>query len=338
MLKKIFLLLGVSAVPALAQLYIDNAGPRDILFAAPNGYANNQPWKVKFDSTDKSATATYFVRQANGPAGGQILQAISAKLSAPNGIEDVLSHGATPGTEVSVLTNWTKSLPPKEGRGRTVFANLRGSFRRDSLPLADAAGKVTDMSFDGGGVQLASGLLLRGNFGFAASVGYERRNNYQDLPEVTIGQSTSADGVVAGKTKTARQGVFRTIDAMPGSFTVIYDLPGKFADGAALFLPGIEKKDAGTYGLIVAAYVTADLSHFDESKAVGLSLTVRRWEGAAKSGSKTDPQPAAKPDFDSVQKEKVSFPLSVFVERRRPAGAREYETKAGVATVFTWGK
>jgi len=326
MLKKIFLLLGVSAVPALAQLYIDNAGPRDILFSAPEGYASNQPWKVKFDSADKSTTATYFVRQGNGPGGGQILQAVSAKLSAPNGVEDVLAHGAAPGTEVSWLTNWTKSLPPKDGRGRTVFANFRAAFRRDALPVADATGKVTDVSFDGGSAQLASGILLGGNFGFAVSFGYERRNNYQDLPEIAIGQPTGTDGVVAGKTKTARQGVFRTFDAAPSSFTVIYDLPGKFANEMAAFLPGIVQKEGVTYGLIAAAYVKADLAgNSDDSKTLGLSLTVRRVEATGKG------------DFETIQKEKVSFPLSVFVERRRPAGAREYETKGGVATVFTWG-
>lgn len=326
MLKKILLLLGAGAVPALAQLYIDNAGPRDILFSAPSGYASNQPWKVKFDSGDKSATATYFVRQTAGPGGGQILQAVSAKLSAPNGVEDVLTHGAAAGTEVSVLTNWTKSLAPKDGRGRTVFVNLRAAFRRDALPVADAAGKITDVSFDGGSAHLASGILLGGNFGFAVSAGYERRNNYEDLTEVVVGQPTGTEGVVAAKTKTARQGAFRTFDTAPCSFTVIYDLPGKFANEAAAFLPGIEEKKGVTYGLIAAAYVKADLAgSFSDSRTFGLSLTVRRWEAAAAG------------DFDTIQKEKVSFPLSVFVERRRPAGAREDETKGGVATVFTWG-
>ncbi|MGH7958909.1 MAG: hypothetical protein ACREH8_18130, partial [Opitutaceae bacterium] len=316
-----------------AQLFIDQAGARDVFFSAGDDFTSKGGvLRLKLDLGDKSASAAYFAGLTN-LADGFVTVGFTAKAKSPDDLSELYKLKRVPSAEGAVVANWTSR--PKQNA--TTFVNLRAAYKHDRYTLYDAAqpagNQVTSPDFDGGSVHLAAGLLKGGNKGAALSFGYERSTNYEDLDKVTVLDTNEVTTLpngesraVGGKSKTARRGPLERLEEYPLTLLGHHDLPGPAVDEFMKKIPVVPKANV-TYGAIFALYGRMTwFKHGSSREDVGASLTLRREKSPPVDPRKTTQM------FDTIGSA-VDFPLGFYIERRSLSGRGEPETKTGAVIV-----
>lgn len=327
------LLLVVAPVNALqAQLIVDRAGARDVLFGADNGFRSSEnKVRVNIDSKEESLALACFGGQWS-IAGGNLLPGIRLKAKATDGLKELIRFNHAPGIEVSAILNWTGSADPEHRKWEHVipFINLRGAYKHDDFVLFDAS-QLPDQqfdkrSFDGASAYLSGGALLYGDWGVVLSAGYDRISNYEDLPQVEVTDQTvvvdplpgGGQRVVSRGARTARVGALEVRNSFPAELSLSYQrfLPQTWTEHVPL-------PKHRLYGFVISPYgrlVPAE--HGKPENFFGIALTVK---------SKYEPTGPG-----DVKKEKTSFPVSAFVEARNSLSGGLHETSVGVAAVFVF--
>jgi hypothetical protein len=321
-------LLGVGS--AQAQLLIDRAGGRDVLYRGDFTAANKV--RAKFNSGDKSLSATYFgyaltnlFPEGNFVVGGR------AKVAATDGWEEFFRFQRLPGMEASLLANWTSTGT----NGPIWFANGRVSYKHEEYALFDptqgVATQFSRPSFDGVSAAISAGGLraitsMNLEVGLALSAGYERGSNYKDLGKANVTDISASFPLpgggrrdVSGAVKSVRVGTLKEFNSFPLNVTFTFDkgLPRSLYD----WIPFIPKDDQ--FGLVLAPY--GEFLPKDEGKpehAIGVQLTLRRNKNET--------------SYDQILANgKSTYPISVFIERRN-AFKSNSETRAGVGLVYSF--
>lgn len=316
-----------------AQLFVDNGGPRDIFFDATTDGKKLNGFVGKFDSAEKSLSASYFGR----PKGveGNVLFGLKAKVDAVDGLDELVKLEHWPRAEISFLGNWYgRSSDVRSGNPFlwSITPRLAGSYAEYELVSPDTTvtpRKVGVERFTAGAATVTfSGVVPWGD-GIALNVGVERTSNYDQLTKVEITETGGklADGTAvegSGKKRTVRVGRLEKTTSYPLHLT--YVTVFGFTK-VARQLPSFDESSA--YDLLVAPYgkVSAGSGN-DSANAAGINFTLRRLSNVGPGGT-----PPAGKDFND---QKLSFPYAFFVERRNVLGNKASETKAGAAVVFAW--
>lgn len=343
-LGALFLVGAAGAFRGHAQLYLDNAGPRDVLFAAPEDFLKgDNRLRLKLDTDAQSLGATYFWRppwEKGAPGGGHWVGALVASVRAVDGLEELVKFDRWPGTELAGLINWTSDPhlsrnSAGEVRSSHTFANLRFGWRHESQAFLDPGlppeTQIQHAEFNGASAIASAGWLWSGRYGFALSVGYERVSSYEDLPKVSVKDVSQIislpDGgqrLVGSVEQTLRIGRPEGENTLPATATVTWDL-GRKVDRWVKAIPFVPDSTNNTYGLVLAGYGKFRASDQDKPRhTLGTSLTLRR-----------QLSPSGGP-FDRVKNEQWTMPLSVFVEWDQPFGGEADRVRAGLAAIYSF--
>lgn len=337
-----------------AFVMIDTAGPREII--SPMSFeeakdrseqknANNDPTMlhsqaVKLSTKDKALTA-YVLAHAwkatpEKPEPGVFPQydvytlGATLKLSATNGVEDFFKFERWPSTELGALFNWTSYPGGRGAPGPIVSLTVQGGAEATDLVYIPKTGnptmkKVTERNVDGFGT-VTAGIYWRNvpiveQAALVLSAEVRRETNFDELPKITTAELTplappatgSPNRVILEKSTVARWGDLERATTIPVTLAAVLthraDWIGRlFAEGNMetrfYWSPYFRLKTASGAGT---------------SRAGGLNLAVR---------NKTQPKEGGP---------KITYPLSLFVERGTDFGQREWKTTVGASTVFSWG-
>jgi|GEM_PF-6857206 len=325
---------------AHAQLIIDRAGARDVLWGTDGDFLKSEgKFRANVDSKEKSLSFGYFEQHAatNCLPGGWVF-GLRGKVTATDGLKDFVEFKRLPGLELAGLVNWTQSMPGKPGQDTPEkhfipFVNLRFAYKHEDYVMFDPAQPVAQQiskpSFDGGSAFLSGGVLMNGRFGLTLSGGFERSSNYKKLTSVEVSEATTViplpgggQRIVTSGSQKARMGTLATFNQMPLDFTFTADLG--ISDAIAHSIPLVPKKYS--YGMVFAPY--GRLVSKDKGKpehAIGIGLTLR-----------TLTKPTATDPLAAVQQEKIAFPFSVYVEQENAFSGSRATTVAGAAVVFAF--
>ncbi len=339
--------LALAPSAAQAQLIIDRAGARDLLFGSDLEQLNKESKvRLTFDSKDKSAALGYFSARPLELAGGSLRFGLRPKITALDGWDQFFKFNRVPGVEFSGIANWTPHLPDGPASGAATnflpFVNLRASFKHQEFTRFDETRPVTSQlsksSLDGAAVFLSGGALFAGRWGdgdggvrdqhgVSLSIGYERESNYKDLKKVDVAEVTrivplpyGGERLVTSGTQTARVGDLQQFNQFPIDVTYSWDVQLGNWVYAIPFVP-----DKWRYGTVWSPY--AQFEPKDNGKpdhSVGVQLSFKMFTALKAGGG-----------LDQIKSAKLSYPISVFLEWRNPGNERRTVT-GGVAAVFTF--
>lgn len=323
------LLAAASSLPA--QLYIDAAGPRNLLISGTGKGAPELNGKAtaKVDSEKKSLSLGFFssrdydggTKVATGTAG------LVGQVSSPNGWDELFK---SPVAEVSILGNytWAKS---DGARGGPWFANVSAGYRHDILRLrATAMDPVKEVGTDTGKVSVALGRQFnQGRSGFALSARFERTSNYEELTKVEVDK------------RPAREGTLVRSDATPIALMLTHEIQ---SNALSDLIRGWQNDQAG-YTVVAALYGEYDpaVKGATDHK-IGFNLTLKRFMVPNPEELKKRRQSAKDLDLPEGSLDGISdktladftYPYSFFVEWKQPFGSKRGEVVTGVAALFTW--
>ena len=322
-----------SSLSATAQLIVDRAGARDILFKSDTVQLEAESrFRFTFDSDEKSFALGYFNKEIE-VFNGTLIAGLRPKVAATDGWEQFFRFDRVPGIEVAGFVNWSPNQPADVFY---PFVNLRLAYQREEIVLFDSAkpldSQIEESALNGASAYLSGGAIFAigntpGQHGFALSAGFERTSNYKDLKRVEIRDVSEVialpgggQRIVSGDATAARVGKFEEFNAFPLDFTYTYEIPiTGLVDKIDRVIPLIPELE---YYTIFAPY--GEFRPRDKGKpdhALGLQFTLKTI-----SGDDT---------FENINKKKLAYPISVFVECRNVFRS-ESDVAAGIATIFTY--
>ncbi|MGA2173795.1 MAG: hypothetical protein ABSH38_02315 [Verrucomicrobiota bacterium] len=335
-------LVGATVTDLYGQLVVDAGGPRDSFYSSASSTLGLSGLAVKLNTDPESLEATYlsgtlFGKQPLPEGSGNWLYGLDVKFSAVNG---VLNMNSWPKTDLSPLLNHTWITSSTDNKPWIFSLNLRDTPSFAQYPIFDktlASGKQFYTKNALGNTVVGTFSVVPGGaswFALAVSAGFSATNNYAQLPKVTVGKllASGSSTTVVGSGQAARYGTFERYNAVPLTLmTVFQPVEGQwttnFSKCAGTLLgwlsPGA--KDA-SYIPIVSPY--ASLTPGDLGRpvdAVGLNLVIRGMDSKVPVDS-TGPHPEA---------QKLSFPLSIFVERVNAFSGKPSIT-VGAGLTFKW--
>jgi hypothetical protein len=309
-------LAAMSSTPIHAQLFVDYGGARNIFFSSSAG--GGDAGFTKLDTNEKSVSLNLWaLNQASAWRFGG-----AGKASATDDISEILNGKKAPRLEGSAIANWTSTPAEKDTWLYSVTIRSAASEASYSL-LTPAATKPVDSKFQAveGSVTFAAVPIRPGGKGglisraFALSVGAKKTTNYEDLALVDVGNG-----------KSARKGNLEKFTSYPVQLMFVQEI--KVEKGGAvedainilrLLIPVIDK-DARKW-LLLSPYVKAlPRSGGISQRAFGLNLAVKTMTS---------------PDKDNPAKDVLKFPLSVFFESVKKAGADTFVTQGGASIILT---
>lgn len=313
-----------------AQLYIDAAGPRNLLVSGKgkNAPELNGKATAKVDSEKKSVSLGYFssrdFNKATKVAIGTF--GLVGQVSSPNGWDELFK---SPLAEVSVLGNYTWA---KSGDvDGPWFVNASAGFRHDNLRLrVTASDPVKEVGTDTGKASMAIGRQFNhGRSGFALSARFERTSNYEELTKVEVDK------------RPAREGTLVRSDATPIALMFTHEINSN----SLTDLIRNWRNDKAGYAVVAAAYGEYDPSVKGEvNHKIGLNLTLKRFlipedKELAERRKVAKEQDWPEDTLDGIGAKVLadfSYPYSFFVEWKQPFGSKRGEVVTGVAMLFTW--
>lgn len=321
-------------LPALhAQLYIDAAGPRNLLVSAKgNGQPEADKWVAKFDSEKKGVSAGYFASRDDETKFATRTLGFLGQVSSPNGWDEVFK---APTVEASALYNYTWSGSSGSGSRDSSagpwFFNASVGYRRDNLQLrATAADPVIDKTLDSGKATIGFGRQMNARTGLAVSARFERANNSEKLKKVEAGG------------RPVREGALMRSDATPIALILTREIESGFVSD----LLAKWRSDQATYDLVLGLYGEYDPSvKTGNDHKFGLNLTVKRYsvptavdldKRRAAVEKKFKLAPGSLGGMAAATFADISYPLSVFAEWKQPLGSNPGKLVTGVAALFTW--
>lgn len=321
------------AVCTKAQLFIDAAGPRNLVFGAKDPKVPvSERVDLKVDTEKKSATAAY-LNSHNTDKGEVVTAGFLLKGSGVNDWESLFKN--IPEVELTGLWNYT--IAPTKVDGGPIgyfdgasFFNVSGAFKHLQLPVRmTATDPVKDYKSDSGTFTLGAGHVFgNGRNGIALSASYTRDNNYLQLKKVTV------DG------RDIREGAVQSFDSYPVTLTLTHELVGEWVGELVGRIPAITTgSEKGDIGAILAAYVShSSRPSAVDSRKAGVNFTVsKRYSPSEKeiAAAKAEAAKLGVTEINPVHLRNISYPFSVFAEWEKPDGMKT-KKKVGVAVTFTW--
>jgi hypothetical protein len=316
------------------QLIVDATGPRDIFFTDEAKSSNGLPFNLKLDTASKSISGYHFFpslsqAEGNGSILETLLFGLSLKLTAVDGLDQVLNRW--PESAFSGLINYTHDSSASLWSSTLKLTGSYGDFSiYDNSRPANA--KLYSTDFLGGTAAQTFSIVpaFAPDWSCAISAGFQATNNYLLLPQVTVGslQAGSGTQTVVGSGKVVRFGTYREYNDYPFTLLVNYAADWQWFDTLLSrdFKPlGIEllSKDYH-YKLFLSPYTTYSPAELGRpADSVGLNFVLRK-------SSKTPVGPGG---VKSYSKEKVTYPVSIFVDREN-AFLGKPSTTVGAALTY----
>jgi hypothetical protein len=312
-----------SVITLKAQIVVDAGGPRNSFYgstASTNGSTLGlKGLSLKMDTAAQSIEGIYLhPLEANGYR--ELLWGLDLKFTAVNGVLDLNSW---PETDLSAIVNYTSiigdAVKPEDLWLWSVTLRDTPFYAQD--PIFDKSRPSGQQFYKkdafGNTVAVTFSLVPPGSFNFlglAISVGYSATNNYAGLPKVTVGKAlvSGSTQAVVGSGQTARLGSYETYNAFPLTFLAPINFDAidglkafdKGFSRAAGSLFGLFGSDQGkaSYVLLLAPYASVTPRDLGEPlNGLGLNFVIR--------GLTADPTGI------NPQNQKLTFPVSIFVER-----------------------